>query len=110
MSRVALITGASSGIGAEFSRQVAARGYDLVLTARRTERLAAQAAELTAQHAIGVEIITADLAAPEGICTLEARVLLRATLGYSSTTPVSESGKPLPGRISQARKQCSRSI
>jgi short-subunit dehydrogenase len=74
MSQVALITGASSGIGAEFSRQAAARGYDLILTARRAERLSALAAELTTQCGIMVETITADLAAEDGISALEERL------------------------------------
>ena len=51
-----LITGASSGIGAEFARQLAALGHDLVLTARRVERLESLADELRAQH--GAQITT----------------------------------------------------
>jgi short-subunit dehydrogenase len=50
MRRNILITGASSGLGAEMARQFAAKGHDLALTARRTERLEALRAELTASY------------------------------------------------------------
>jgi hypothetical protein len=61
VSNTALVTGASSGIGAAIARELASRGYSLVLVARREERLRSLATDISAEHDVEVEIITADL-------------------------------------------------
>jgi short-subunit dehydrogenase len=69
---VALVTGASSGIGEAFSRQLAAQGKDLILVARREDKLKALAAELAAAHSVQVQVIAIDLAEPSAAESLFA--------------------------------------
>ena len=60
-----LVTGASAGIGLALTEQLAAAGSNLVLTARRTDRLQKLAADLAAKHGVRIEVFGADLARPE---------------------------------------------
>jgi uncharacterized protein len=69
--RSALVTGASSGIGWEFAQLLAARGTNLIVVARRTERLAQLASELSR---VTVEVLTADLSTDEGVEVVEGRL------------------------------------
>ena len=90
----ALVTGASSGIGEEFARQLAARGHDLTLVARRTDRLRKLAKELRAANGVEVHVHTADLATAEGRAGVVALLrnggpwLLVNNAGYGSSGKV----------------------
>ena len=72
MKRTALITGASAGLGAEFARQLASRGLDLLLVARREDRLKEQQASLEREHGITARVFAADLAERGAPAEIEA--------------------------------------
>lgn len=74
----ALITGASAGLGAEFARQLARRGADLILVARSADALEELAAELRSTYGVAVEVLTADLADDAGVRTVVDRLADRA--------------------------------
>ncbi|MEO7068711.1 MAG: SDR family oxidoreductase [Rhodanobacter sp.] len=91
---VSLITGASSGIGAEFARQLAARGHYLVLTARRTDRLEELARTLREQHSVEVTVLPHDLAEPAAATALCAELDQR---GLQVDWLINNAGYGVPG-------------
>lgn len=91
--RTALVTGASAGLGVEFARQLAERDYDLVLVARRRDRLEQLAAELRDRSAVRVEVVTADLAETDAPELIADRV---AELGLAVDYLVNNAGSAGP--------------
>ena len=78
---LAVVTGASSGLGVEFARKLAARGYDLLLIARREDRLQSIAREIGEQFHVRTEILSADLTDDAALAVVAARIRDAADLG-----------------------------
>ncbi|OYY91953.1 MAG: short-chain dehydrogenase [Sphingomonas sp. 28-66-16] len=77
MADTALITGASAGLGARFALASAAKGHDVILTARRGDRLTALAKTIGDRFGVNAHVIPADLAAPGGVAGLMADIAAR---------------------------------
>ena len=96
--RVALVTGASSGIGEAFARTLGARGLTLVLTGRDTGRLATVASEVAAASNVQVEQVVVDLAEPDGPADLKAQM---DALGLVPDVLVNNAGAGLIGSFTE---------
>ena len=97
--RTALITGASSGIGEAFARAFASDGFDLVLTARREDRLRARAAQLERAHGCTVHVIPADLSRRGGPAELYDEIVRRA---LTIDALVNNAGYGVPGSFTSS--------
>jgi hypothetical protein len=89
----ALITGASSGIGATYADRLARRGHDLVLVARNRERMETLAGKLRAETGVSVEVLTADLTETAGLAPVETRLREDSRIGLL----VNNAGAAAPG-------------
>ncbi len=96
----ALVTGASAGIGAALARELAGRGYNLALTARRADRLEALAMELSDAHGCDCAVIAADLADPTACAALCAELRGR---GLFIEMLVNNAGYGVPGLYHSTR-------
>ena len=98
--RLALVTGASAGIGAAFARIFASHGYDVALTARRTERLETLAEEIRLRYGVETLTVAADLAKPGAVATILEHL---AANGREVDALVNNAGYGLPGAYSETR-------
>jgi len=98
--RLALITGASAGIGAAFARLYASHGYDLAITARREGRLKQVAEDVRLRSAVEVLVLPADLADPKAPEALLSQI---AAHGRSVDALVNNAGYGLPGPFTASR-------
>ncbi len=93
--RTALVTGASAGIGEALARVFAEHGFDLILTARREDRLNALAHALSGQHGIRTHVVVADLADPRAPARIFDEV---SSAGLDVDALVNNAGYGLPGK------------
>ena len=91
----ALVTGASSGIGAVYADRLARRGYDLILVARDQSRLSALADKLGSATGVHVEVLPADLTDKASLAQVEARLKSDSAI----TLLVNNAGMALPGPL-----------
>jgi short-subunit dehydrogenase len=94
----ALVTGATAGLGAAYAEELAARGHDLLLVARDQTRLDSSAASLTERFGVEVSVLSADLATPKGMRSVEDRLAADPSIDVL----VNNAGSALFGPLSAA--------
>ncbi|HKW13797.1 MAG TPA: SDR family oxidoreductase [Candidatus Krumholzibacteria bacterium] len=99
---IALVTGASLGLGAEFARLLASEGYDLVLTARNGERLATLKKEIENLHGVDAHVVVADLADPRAPAAIHDHVRSR---GIKIDVLVNNAGFGMYGKFQESNWQ-----
>ncbi len=97
----AVVTGASAGIGKVYADRLAARGYDLLLLARRADRLQAIGADLRSRYPVRVESLAADLATPGGL----ALAVQKLTADPSIAVLVNNAGASRVGSLAQTTSE-----
>jgi uncharacterized protein len=102
---IVVVTGASSGIGTELARGLARRGYPLLLTARRRERLAELSDELRAKHSVTVEVMALDLADGAARAQLVDRVGSAPIAGLCNSAGFGTSGAFHRLRVEREREE-----
>lgn len=102
----AIVTGASSGIGKVYADRLAARGYDVVLVARREQRLRDIATELADRHRVAADVLVTDLSTADGVRAVSDRItgdgrvtLLVNNAGFSVLRPLTGTGDDVIARM-----------
>src|ERR1700742_1668857 len=95
----AIVTGASSGIGAEIARELARRGHGLTLVARRRDRLEALAAALADAHGVRAEVVAADLTDADSRAAIATQV---ESFGLTPDVLVNNAGFTTMGHVRQS--------
>lgn len=94
---LALVTGASSGIGMCYAMHLARRGYDVIVVARREQRLRVLATELERTYGVEAEVLVADLSTPEGVARVERRIEAADRLDFL----INNAGFETPGHFTE---------
>lgn len=100
---VAVVTGASAGIGAVYARRLAVRGFDLILVARRADRLATLSKEVQEKHGTKVAIAAADLTDAADLARVEQHLAAEKRITMLVNNPAARSWhrcpQPRPTRL-----------
>src|SRR5262245_51750907 len=104
--RKAIVTGASTGIGAVYARKLAERGYDVIVVARNAARLEANASRIRDKTGRTVEVVVADLSKTEEVVKLAERIREDAAIAFLvNNAGLSTPGGMLQGSLKDAEDQ-----